>query len=122
MRAVLPALALLLTLSLGACTNASIAEAYGRPDPFDWSYFEGSPEDVVSAIGETFQQSGIQLESVRTDDAGVIVTVSGRFDPAGYTQILVQETDEEDFSARAQVYPQGDALPRWLEAQISGRI
>ena len=122
MRLSLLATALLLTLGLGGCTNASIAEAYGRPDPFDWSYFEGSPEEVVSAIGETFQQSGIRVESVRSQDDGVIVTVVGRFDPAGYTQIRVQQTDVDEFTARAQVYPQGNVLPRWLESEISGRI
>lgn len=118
MRTAFAALALLLTLS--AC--ASVEEAYGRPDPFEWSYFEGSAEDVVNAIDQTFQQSGIRVESIYTQEDGVIVTVAGRTNSARFSQIRVQRTDVETFTARAQIYPEGDPLPRWLETEISGRI
>ncbi len=114
------AFAVLAVLSLSAC--ASIEEAYGQPDPFDWSYFEGSPEAVVSALDAAFQQSGVRLESVQDEGGGVVLTLSSRFGSADFTQIRVQATDVEDYASRAQVYPQGDPLPRWLEIEVSGRM
>ena len=30
--------------------------------------------------------------------------------------------DVEDFASRAQIYPQRDPLPRWLEMEVSGRM
>ena len=120
-----PAALLVLALAvptLGGCASASVAEAYGLPDPFEWTYFRGAPTDVVEAIGVAFQQSGTRIESVRNEDAGVVITLSSRFGSADFSQILVQGTDVEDYTARAQIYPQGRPLPRWLEADISGRI
>ncbi|WP_420456921.1 hypothetical protein [Rubrivirga sp.] len=112
----------LLSLGLAGCATASIEEAYGQPDPFEWTYFHGSPGDVVSAIGEAFQQSGTRIESVQNEADGVVMTLSTRFGSADFSQIRVQATDVEDYSARAQIYPQGDPLPRWLETEVSGRM
>lgn len=123
MRTSLAGLALLLTAgALGACTNASLAEAYGQPDPFKWTYFEGSPQDVITALEQTFNQGEIRIESYQEEGGGTVLTVAPRSGSADVTQILVQATDVEDYTARAQVYPQGAPLPRWLEIEVSGRI
>ncbi len=110
----------LLLFGLAGC--ASLEEAYGLPDPFEWTYFSGSPNDVVSAIGEAFQLSNTRVESVRTEADGVVITVSPQRGSASFSQIRVQATDVEGYSARAQVYPQGNPLPRWLETEVSGRM
>ena len=120
MRTLVAAAALALTLS--ACTNASIAEAYGLPDPFEWTYFQGEAADVVAAIDDSFNQTGIRVESIRNEADGVVLTISGASGRADFRQILVQSTDVEDYTARAQIYPERDPLPRWLETQVSGRI
>ena len=109
-------------LLFGGCTNATIAEAVGRPDPFDWTYFDGSAEDVVDALVETFQATGVRIESVRTEDEAAILTLSSRLGSATFSEIRVERTEAEGFSARAQIYPDQDPLPRWLEQEVSGRI
>lgn len=116
------ALTAIALFTAAGCTNASIAEAYGRPDPFEWTYFEGSTSDVVDALVETFAQSGVRVESVRNEDDGMILTLSSRLGSADYTEIYVEATDVESFTARAQIYPDRDPLPRWLEAQVSARM
>lgn len=113
------ALALSLVVALAGCTNATIEEAYGRPDPFEWTYFDGAASDVVDALQEAFNQSGVRVESIRDEAGGVVLTLASRMGSADYTQILVQRTDVEDFTARAQIYPTGAPLPRWLEMEIS---
>jgi ABC-type glycerol-3-phosphate transport system substrate-binding protein len=120
MRTLFAATALALTLS--ACSGASIDEAYGLPDPFEWTYFRGEAADVVAAIDDSFNQSGIRVESIRNEAEGVVLTISSGTGRADFSQILVQPTNVEEYSARAQIYPQRDPLPRWLEAQVSGRI
>lgn len=109
-------------LLFGGCTNATIAEAVGRPDPYDWTYFDGSADDVVDALVNAIQQQGARVESVRADDGAAILTLSTRFGSATFNEIRVEETDVEGYSARAQLYPEQDPLPRWLEQQVSGRI
>ena len=117
----LSALAVLTAALLGGC--APLEEAYGRPDPFDWTYFEeGTASDVVDALQETFQQSGLRVESIRNEADGVIVTLSSRRGTVDFTEVLVQNTDVEGFTVRAQIYPSRDPLPRWLEMEVSGRI
>ena len=111
--------ALGLVAALAGC--ATIEEAYGRPDPLDWTYFHGDAQDVVTALQETFTQSGLSVESVYEEAGGVVLTLSRR-GRADFAQVLVQSTDVEGFTARAQVYPDGDPLPRWLEMEVSGRI
>ena len=111
---------LTLALALGAC--ATIDEAYGRPDATDWTYFEGSAEAVVRAIGDSFALSGGRVESVRSEGGGTVVTIASRRGSAQVTEVLVQETDVEGFGSRAQIYTQNEPLPRWLEMEISGRI
>lgn len=118
MRIALASLALV--LALGAC--ATIDEAYGRPDATDWTYFNGSAEDVVRAIGATYAHTGGRVESVRSEGGGTVVTIGSRRGSAQVTEVLVQETDVEGFTARAQIYTQSQPLPRWLEMEISGRI
>ena len=118
MRAVvLSALAL---LTFTGC--ATIDEAYGRPDPFEWTYFEGSPEAVIDAIGQAFSTTPAIVESARDDVDGTVLTVALRRGSAETSQILVQSTDVEAFSARAQLFPERAPLPRWLEMQVSGRM
>lgn len=138
MRSVLVPLAFILTL--GAC--ASIDEAYGRPDALEWTYFHGSPDGVADAIGaamvggpnlgqrlaetdsrrEPSLMDGYHVASVQSVEAGLVLTITPRRGSAEATEILVQETDVEGFTARAQLYPQGRPLPRWLEIEINGRI
>lgn len=107
-------------LALGAC--ATFEEAYGRPDPLDWTYFEGEPGAVVEALGDAFLTTGIRVESVRSEAGGTIMTLSSRAGTADFTEVLVQPSTEEGFASRAQVYPVGRPLPRWLEMEVSGRI
>ena len=121
MRLLLPVVAVFL-VALGGCTNASIAEAYGRPDPFEWTYFEGPPEAVLEALRESFYQTGLVVESVREHERGVVMRVSQRLNEGRSNQIYVEGTEEEGFGTRAQVYPQRDPLPRWLEIEVAARI
>lgn len=116
------ALALGLLVALAGCSGASIEEAYGRPDPFDWTYFYGEADDVVGALEDTFAMSGVRIESVYEEAGGVVLTLGARAGSGDFTQVLVQETDVEDFTARAQIYPVGAPLPRWLEMEVSGRL
>ena len=109
-----------LALTFGGC--ASFEEAYGRPDPFEWTYFRGEPGDVVSAIDQALNLSNIRVESVRNEAGGALMTLSSRAGSADFDQILVQSSDAEDFASRAQIYPQRDPLPRWLEMEVSGRM
>lgn len=120
MRALPLALAVLATLTLGAC--ASFEEAVGRPDPLDWTYFDGEAEDVVEAVRETFLVSGVRVESIREEAGGAVITLGSRSGSVDFTQLLVQRSEEEGFASRAQIYPVGAPLPRWLEIEISGRI
>lgn len=116
------ALTLSLLAALAGCSGASIEEAYGRPDPYDWTYFEGEAGDVVEAMEATFAASGVRIESINEEAGGVVLTLSSRFGSAEFTQVLVQRTDVEDYTARAQIYPTGAPLPRWLEMEVSGRL
>lgn len=116
----IPLIVALLALTFGGC--ASIEEAYGRPDPFEWTYFRGDPRAVVGAIDEALNLSNIRVESVRSEAGGTLLTLSTRAGSADFEQILVQSTDAEDFASRAQIYPQRDPLPRWLEMEVSGRM
>ena len=117
-----PLFAAALALALSACSGASVEEAYGLPDPFEWTYFRGDAEDVVAAIGQAFNRSDMRVESIRNEEDGVVVTITARQGSADVHQILVQRTDVEDYSARAQLFPQRDPLPRWLETEVSGRM
>ncbi|MGB3541688.1 hypothetical protein [Rubrivirga sp.] len=109
-------------LMLGGCTNATIAEAIGRPDPFDWTYFDGNADDVVDALVESFQLSGVRVESVRTQDEAAILTLGAQRGSARFAEIRVERTDTEGYGARAQTYPDQNPLPRWLEQEVSGRL
>jgi len=111
---------LTLVLALGAC--ATIDEAYGRPDSQDWTYFDGPPEAVVQALEDTFRLSGIRVESIRSEGGGTVVTFASRRGSASVSEVLVQATEVEGFSARAQIYTQSEPLPRWLEMEVTGRI
>lgn len=112
----------LAVLALAAAGCSTFEEAYGRPDPFDWTYFEGPPQAVIDAIGATFAQTGVRIESYREEAGGVVITMSSRQGSAQTADILVQATTEEGFGSRAQFYPVGDPLPRWLEMEITGRL
>lgn len=109
-------------LLLGGCTNATIADAVGRPDPFDWTYFEGDAETVVEALIESFQLSGTRVESVRTEGEAAILVLGARGGSASFAEIRVEPTATDGYSARAQTYPDQNPLPRWLEIEVSGRI
>ncbi|MEM0962530.1 MAG: hypothetical protein AAGK21_08360 [Bacteroidota bacterium] len=102
---------------------ASIEEAFGRPDPYDWTYFEeGSVDDVVDAMVDSFRQTGISVESVREEAEGAVLTISQTFDGSNFTEVLVQPSTVEGFESRAQLYLQSEPLPRWLEVQITSRL
>lgn len=114
--------ALGLVVALAGCSGASIEEAYGRPDPYDWTYFHGEAGDVVVALEETFALSGVRVESIQREADGLVLTMSSRLGSANFVQVRVQETDVEDYTSRAQIYPTQAPLPRWLEMEVSGRI
>ena len=117
----IPLALVVLFAGLGGC--ASLEEAYGRPDPFDWTYFEeGSAGDVADAIQETFYQSGLRVESVREENNGLVLTVASRQGRAEFTEIRVENVALDEFTARAQIYPERAPLPRWLEIEVTGRI
>ena len=107
-------------LALGAC--ATFEEAYGRPDPTRWTYFEGSADQVVQAIQQALSGGTLRVEGARAESDGTVLTIANWEGSADTTEILVQNTDIEDFGSRAQLYPRRRPLPRWLEIEISGRM
>lgn len=118
----LAAVALLLT-SLAACApGVTIAEAYGEPDPLDWSYFRATPDAVVTATDQALSFSSLRIESFQDLNAGVVLTLSGRYGTAGFTEILVEPTDEEGYGARAQIYQRDAPLPNNLERAIEAQL
>lgn len=121
MRSVLCAFAALVVL---AGCSGTFDEVFNRPDSLDWTYFEGTPQEVVVAIQEAYAFSSLRVESVETDEdlGGTIVTLTPRTGSADMSQILVQATTVEGFKSRAQFWPSRDPLPRALEIEISGRV
>jgi len=110
-------------VALGGCTNASIAEAYGRPHPLEWTYFAESSNDVVDALQSAFSHSNVAVESIRREDDGsTTLTVSRRLDGTQSSLIVVQPTSETGFLSRAQVLPGADPLPRWLEIEVTSLL
>ncbi len=118
------ALALAALVSLAGCSGSTFDEVLNQPDALDWTYFEGTSEDVIVAIQEAYALSNQRVESVEANEdlGGTIVTVTSRTGSADLSQILVQSTSVEAYRSRAQVYPDRDPLPRSLEIAISGRI
>ena len=109
-------------VALTGCAGASLAEAYGRPDPYEWTYFDGEVGDVIAALQQSLTQGDLRVESSREEAGGIVITLAPRSGSANVTQLLVQETEEEGFSTRAQIYPIRAPLPRWLEIEVSGRL
>jgi hypothetical protein len=119
MRSSLVLLAVCLTAFAGCST---FEEAYGRPDPTRWTYFEGTADEVVQAIAQTLNEGPLRVEGARDEADGTVLTISDSEGSSDISQILVQATDVEEFGARAQIYPRRRPLPRWLEIEITGRI
>lgn len=112
--------AVLFALS-GCAPGVTLAEAYGEPD-LDWSYFEASPGAVVQATERALTFSNIRIESFEEVDAGVVMTLSGRFGSAAFTEIYVEATDEAGYGARAQYYLRDTPLPDGLEVAIRSQL
>ena len=117
------AAAVLISLSLAGCARGvTLAEAYGEPDPFNWSYFEASPAAVIQATNQALSFSNIRIESVQDVEGGAVMTLSGRYGSAAFTEILVQPTAEEGYGARAQIYRRDAPLPDDLEVAIRAQF
>ncbi len=116
-------LALFALVVLAGC-GSTFDEVLNRPDSLDWTYFEGTPDEVVVAIQEAYAFSSLRVESVEADDGlgGTVVTLTPRTGSTNMSQILVQATTVEGFQSRAQLYPSRNPLPRALEMEISGRV
>lgn len=114
---------LALTISLAACApGVTLAEAYGEPDPFDWSYFRASPEAVIQATDQALSFSSVRIESFQDVEGGTVLTLSGRYGSAAFTEIYVEATAEEGYGARAQIYRQNAPLPDDLEVAIRAQL
>lgn len=114
--------ALVLGIALAGCAGATLDDVYGVPDATDWTYFQGSFYDVSAAIEETLLANDVRVEGVRSEDGGTILTITqGGASPA-INEIRIEPTEVEGYGARAQVYPDRDPLPRWLEIGVSGRL
>ena len=109
-------------LVLAGCTGATYDEAYGRPDATEWTYFDGSADEVVEAIQAAYVGTDLVAEGVGSEAEGMVVTFSARSGSSDLVQYLVQGTEEGGFESRAQTYPFARPLPRWLEISVSGRL
>lgn len=114
--------AVVLLGALAGCSGATFDEAIGVPDSLDWSYFQGSFYDVRSAVEETLNANDLRVEGVRDEDGGTVLTVTRGGASSDIREIRIEPTDAEGYGARAQVFPQGAPLPRWLEIGVSGRL
>lgn len=110
-------------LSLAACApGVTWAEAYGEPDPLDWSYFEASPSAVIEATSQALSFSSVRIESATSLDEGILLTLSRRFGSAAFSEIYVEESDEAGYGARAQIYRRDAPLPDNLEVAIRAQL
>lgn len=110
-------------LSLSACApGVTWAEAYGEPDPLDWSYFEASPGAVIQATDQALSFSSIRIESATDVDDGTLLTLSRRFGSSAFTEIYVETSDVEGYGARAQIYRRDAPLPDNLEIAIRAQL
>lgn len=112
--------ALLLTAS-GCAGAASMSEAYGSPD-IDWTYFRATPDEVVAATDRALAFSGSRLEATREEAGGTVMTLSLRSGSSATTDVFVENTDAEDYQARAQIYGKDRRLSRNLELAIRRQL
>ena len=105
--------------ALAGCSGATFDDVYGVPEPLDWTYFQGSTDDVTSALEETLQTNGLGVEGVRNEDGRTVLTVVHGGGSARVHEIRVEPTTAKGYGARAQVLPGRDLLPRWIEFGVS---
>ena len=119
MRVLFSALAL---LAVAGCSGATFDDVYDRPDALDWTYFEASSYDVTEALEEALETNDIRVEGKRVEDGGTILTLTRGGASPQISEIRIEAVQVEDYRARAQVYPDRDPLPRWIEIEVSGRL
>ena len=112
----------LLVLAGAGCSGATFDDVEGVPEPYDWSYFQGSVYDVRAALEETLQANDVRVEGVREENGGTVLTVTQGGASADISEIRIEPTTAEGYGARAQVFPVRAPLPRWLEVGVSGRL
>lgn len=113
---------LVLGIALTGCGGATFDDVYGLPDGVSWSYFRGSIYDVTQAIEGTLEANDIRVEGVRSEDGGTVLTITRGGASPDIGEIRIEATEVEGYGARAQIFPQRDPLPRWLEVGVSGRL
>jgi hypothetical protein len=115
---------LALPLALAACTTtATFDDVEGVPDALHWSYFEGTPAEVASALRDVLTLNGYTVDSVESGEGGrQYVRVTGTPPGADFTEILVEPIAVSGYTARAQTVPPGNRLPRELEVAVSAEL
>lgn len=121
MPALRPIAVLLLAVVAAGC--ATFDEVYGVPESQDWSYFEGSPEEVAYATRDALAYTGYTVQSVSpAPGGGYLISIVGRYESERWAQIRVMPYEYEDYLSRAQTYPQGRRLPDRLRFEIENEI
>ena len=123
MRPLLLALALLALAAPLLAGCATFDEVEGVPDALSYSYFQGSPAQVVDATRRVLSLEGYTLESINEQGGGVtLIRVTTRPPGADFSEIRIEPTAVRDFRARAQTSPRGRRLPIELERRITAEL
>lgn len=115
-------LVLVLLVAAGCAPGVTYDEAYGRPDSQDWTYFRGTPAEVVVAIERVLAFSGTAIESVGKVPGGTVVTLGERYGGGAMEEIYIEATSKEGFGSRAQLYGRQTPLPIRFERDISREL
>ena len=119
MRTLLTAL-LVATAGLAGCARGvTYDEAYGRPDATEWTYFTQSTDDVITSISQYYRDRGVATEQTREESGGIVMTFSNQRTGGQSAEILVQRTNTEGFTARAQLYPGRRPIPLDVETYVT---
>lgn len=115
-------LILALLVAAGCAPGVTYDEAYGRPDSQDWTYFRGTPAEVVEAMGRVLAYTSTTIESVGQVPGGTVVTLSERYGGGAMEEIYIEATDKEGFGARAQLYGRQTPLPVRFERDVAREL